>query len=97
MAVVGELVVAVLGNTAGLSAALAKSEAELKGFGAAATSHGNVASNALMGVGIAGAAVAVGVGAYLSEATHSALSVQVAMVQGGLRGHLPYSALDLIG
>ena len=47
MAVVGELVVAVLGNTAGLSAALAKSEAELKGFGAAATSHGNVASNAL--------------------------------------------------
>src|SRR5437667_62969 len=53
MAVDGELVVAVLGNTAALTSALAKSEAELKGFRAAATSHGNVASNARNGVRIA--------------------------------------------
>ena len=97
MAVVGELVVAVLGNTAGLSSALAKSEAELKGFGAAATSHGNVASNALKGVGIAGAAVAVGVAAYLTEATHSAIGFQDAMAQVGIRAHLTSEALDTVG
>lgn len=97
MAVVGELMVAILGTNVGLTSALAKSEAELKGFSAAATSHGNAASNALNAVGVAGAAVAVGVAAYLGEAVHSAIGFQDALAQVGLTAHLSGDALDTLG
>src|ERR1041385_7109153 len=56
MAVIGELVVGILGNTAGLSAAIASAEAQLKGFGATTSTHGNVAATAFRNVGIAAAA-----------------------------------------
>jgi TP901 family phage tail tape measure protein len=97
MAVVGELLVLLAGSNAGLSAALLKSEGELKGFSASATSHGNIASNALHGVGIAGAAVATGVAVYLGAASKSAIEFQGAMGQVGVTAHLSGDALDELG
>jgi TP901 family phage tail tape measure protein len=97
MAVVGELLVLLAGSNAGLSAALLKSEGELKGFSASATSHGNIASTALKGVGIAGAAVATGVAVYLGAASKSAIEFQSAMGQVGVTAHLSGDALDDLG
>jgi TP901 family phage tail tape measure protein len=97
MAVVGELLVLLAGSNAGLSAALLKSEAELKGFSSSATEHGNIASNALHGVGIAGAAVATGVAAYLGAASISAIEFQGAMGQVGAAANLSGDALDDLG
>jgi TP901 family phage tail tape measure protein len=97
MAVVGELLVLLAGSNAGLSAALLKSEAELKGFSSTATEHGNIASTALHGVGIAGAAVATGVAAYLGAASISAIAFQGAMGQVGAAANLSGDALDDLG
>jgi TP901 family phage tail tape measure protein len=97
MAVVGELLVLLAGSNASLSAALLESGGELKGFSATATSHGNIASNALHGVGIAGAAVATGVAVYLGAASKSAIEFQGAMGQVGVTAHLSGDALDALG
>jgi hypothetical protein len=60
MAVVGELIVLLAGNNALLTSSLAKSEAELKAFAATAKTQSTAAHSAMLGVGIAGAAVAAG-------------------------------------
>jgi TP901 family phage tail tape measure protein len=60
MAVVGELIVLLAGNNAALTASLAKSEAELKTFAATANTQTTAARSAMLGVGLAGAAVAAG-------------------------------------
>jgi TP901 family phage tail tape measure protein len=64
MAVVGELLVLIAGNNALLTSSIAKSEAELRGFGATANTHGGIAAGAFRAVGLAavamGAVTAVG-------------------------------------
>jgi TP901 family phage tail tape measure protein len=61
MAVVGELLVLLGGNNTALTASLLKAEAQLKAFSTSATAHAGAGSKAMLGVGIAGAAVAAGV------------------------------------
>jgi TP901 family phage tail tape measure protein len=72
MATVGELLVVIAGNSMPLTAALTKSEAELKGF-----SSSGVGS--LRAVGMAGAALAAGAALFGVEAVKSASHFQAAM------------------
>lgn len=58
MAIVGELLTLISGNNTALLAAVAQSEAALKGYSATATTQGTAASAAMHGIGIA--AIATG-------------------------------------
>jgi TP901 family phage tail tape measure protein len=79
MATVGELLILIAGNNAPLTAALAKSEAELKGFSATAGTTGAAAGIGLGAAAVAGAAVAAGIGLFGVLSSKAASEFQAAM------------------
>lgn len=76
MSTVGELMILIAGNSAPLSASLAKSEGELKAFSGTAATTGAAAG---VGLGLAATALAAGVGVFGVLSTKAAADFQAAM------------------